>query len=237
MKKRMAAGVAALVMGLSVASLPVQALSLGNVNGDGAVNASDAAVVLIASAAMGAGRSSGLSGAQLQAADVNGDSVVNASDAAVILIYAAAAGAGSTQTLEEYLRSQGQSGMQSYADAVVYYVNVERQKAGLRPVSVMPSLQNAAQTRANELCTSYSHTRPDGRDPLTALDDAGIRWGHAGENIAYGNLSAEEMVNAWMASKPHKANILQEDFEYIGVGVAEKNGMRYWAQLFAGLLY
>ena len=70
--------------------------ALGNVNDDEIVNASDAAVILIAAAAMGAGGESSLNEAQMQAADVNKDENVNASDAAIVLIYAASVGAGNT---------------------------------------------------------------------------------------------------------------------------------------------
>lgn len=76
---------------------------LGDVNGDGAINASDAAVILIAAAKLGAADESGLTAAQEAAADVNGDKLINASDAAIILQYAATVGAGSTDTLAEYL--------------------------------------------------------------------------------------------------------------------------------------
>ena len=69
---------------------------LGNVNGDAVINASDAAVILIAAAAVGAGNDSGLTEAQKAAADVNKDKSINASDAAVVLIYSAAVGAGKT---------------------------------------------------------------------------------------------------------------------------------------------
>ena len=71
-------------------------LAPGNVNGDAAINASDAAAVLIAAAAIGVDQDSGLNTAQLSAADVNHDNAVNASDAAIILVYAAALGAGDT---------------------------------------------------------------------------------------------------------------------------------------------
>ena len=75
---------------------PSENVNLGDVNGDGVINASDAALVLIAAAAMGAGEGSGLTDAQMTVADVNTDGIVNASDAAIILIYAAAVGAGET---------------------------------------------------------------------------------------------------------------------------------------------
>ena len=68
--------------------------TFGDINGDGVVNASDAAQILIAAALIGAGGTPALAEEQMDAADVNGDSTVNASDAAVVLIYAAAVGAG-----------------------------------------------------------------------------------------------------------------------------------------------
>lgn len=71
-------------------------IELGDLNEDGSVNASDAAQVLIAAANLGAGNSSGLTGAQESAADINHDSHINATDAALILIYAAAVGGGNT---------------------------------------------------------------------------------------------------------------------------------------------
>ncbi|MCR4645948.1 MAG: leucine-rich repeat protein, partial [Oscillospiraceae bacterium] len=80
------------------------AVVTGELNGDGTVNASDAAVILIAAAAMGAGSGSGLTAAQLEAADVNKDGTVNASDAAIVLIYAAAAGAGQDVKLTDFVK-------------------------------------------------------------------------------------------------------------------------------------
>lgn len=68
----------------------------GDVSGDGAVNASDAAQILIAAASLGAGKDSGLTAEQKAAADVNGDGAINASDAAIVLMYAAAVGGGNT---------------------------------------------------------------------------------------------------------------------------------------------
>ena len=81
-------------LGAAPGAEPTAEQALGDVNGDTIVNASDAATVLIASAAAGAGGALGLIDAQIKAADVNSDTTVNASDAAIILIYAAAAGAG-----------------------------------------------------------------------------------------------------------------------------------------------
>ena len=78
--------------------------SLGDLNGDNTVNASDAAQVLIAAAAIGAGQDPGLTESQMSVADVNGDKTINASDAAVILIYAAAIGAGQDVKLTDFVK-------------------------------------------------------------------------------------------------------------------------------------
>ncbi|MCR4646213.1 MAG: dockerin type I repeat-containing protein [Oscillospiraceae bacterium] len=82
---------------------PAKVEGLGNINTDEAINASDAALVLIAAASIGAGKESGLTEAQTKRADLNGDRIVNASDAAIILQYAALVGSGVEKTLPEYL--------------------------------------------------------------------------------------------------------------------------------------
>ena len=81
-------------LGAAPTAEPTEEQALGDLDGDTTVNASDAAKVLIASAAAGAGGELGLTEAQIKAADVNTDNTVNASDAAIILIYAAAVGSG-----------------------------------------------------------------------------------------------------------------------------------------------
>ncbi|MCR4644184.1 MAG: hypothetical protein K5695_02075, partial [Oscillospiraceae bacterium] len=78
---------------------------LGELNNDNAVNASDAAMILIAAASIGAGEDAGLTDAQKAAADVNHDGSVNASDAAIVLIYAAAVGAGQEDAkIEDFIK-------------------------------------------------------------------------------------------------------------------------------------
>lgn len=114
---------------------------------------------------------------------------------------------------------------------VIELVNVERAKEGMGPLAPDPDLMAAAQLRAQELRTSFSHTRPDGRYELTALEDVGadprsyVRWG---ENIADGFSSAKSVVRAWMGSPGHRSNILTEAFTLIGVG---HDGNR-WVQMF-----
>ena len=84
--------------------LKVSAVTLGDLDNDGSINASDAAQILIAAAAIGAGDASGLTAAQETAADVNTDGSINASDAAIVLIYAAAIGAGQDVNLNDFVK-------------------------------------------------------------------------------------------------------------------------------------
>lgn len=119
-----------------------------------------------------------------------------------------------------------------FVSEVIRLVNEERAKEGLPALQTNDAINGAAQVRADELPTLFSHTRPDGTTCFTALDDAGIRYGAAGENIAGGYGSPEHVVNGWMNSEGHRANILNESFTTIGVGYHSSG--RYWVQLFIG---
>lgn len=122
----------------------------------------------------------------------------------------------------------------SYEAAVVRLVNAERAKAGLSALTVDAKAQAAAQVRAREQAQSFSHTRPNGSSYSTALTEAGASFRASGENIAYGQKTPEAVMNAWMNSSGHRANILSARFSAIGVGYAEVNGQAYWTQLFIG---
>ncbi len=119
-----------------------------------------------------------------------------------------------------------------YVLRVVELVNEERAKAGLNPVTLDTAASAAALVRAKETVQFFSHTRPDGRSCFTALTEQGIRYRTAGENIAYGQRSPEEVMEGWMNSSGHRANILGESFTSIGVGYYQENGVNYWTQLF-----
>lgn len=124
--------------------------------------------------------------------------------------------------------------MDAYADAVVALVNEERAAVGLAPVQAVPVLNDAAEVRSAEIVRSFSHTRPDSRPCSTVLNDNNIQWRTTGENIAYGYASPEAVMDGWMHSSGHRANILNGNFEYIGVGVVSEGGMLYWTQVFTG---
>ncbi len=123
----------------------------------------------------------------------------------------------------------------SYIEQVVNLVNIERAKEGLAPLTIDEDVQAAAQVRALEIETSFSHTRPNGSSFSTALMEENVSYRRAGENIAWGQRSPEEVVNAWMNSEGHRANIMNSSFTKIGVGYYQNaKGVNYWSQLFIG---
>ncbi|MDO5833944.1 MAG: CAP domain-containing protein [Lachnospiraceae bacterium] len=110
---------------------------------------------------------------------------------------------------------------------VIAKVNDIRVANGLNALRYDASLEAAATVRANELNVRFSHTRPDGSDWYTVNPDLMY-----GENLADGYNTADAVVNAWMASPEHKANILKPDFTTVAVSSVVKNGKTYWAQEF-----
>ncbi|MDE6710039.1 MAG: Ig-like domain-containing protein [Oscillospiraceae bacterium] len=120
-------------------------------------------------------------------------------------------------------------------DKVVEIVNKERKKAGKDPLKSDDELNAIAALRAKEIAEQFSHTRPNGTSCFTAFDEAGYKYMMSAENIAYNyNDSADDIMEIWMNSSGHKANILSGDVTKIGVGLYESGGKYYWVQVFAG---
>ena len=121
----------------------------------------------------------------------------------------------------------------TFAEQVVELVNQERTKAGLNAVTLDKTIASAALVRAKEIETSFSHTRPNGSKFSTALTEQGVTFKGAGENIAWGQKSPEAVMQAWMNSEGHRANILNKNFTKIGVGYYQNaSGRNFWTQLF-----
>lgn len=122
---------------------------------------------------------------------------------------------------------------QNYADRVVELVNAERAKYGLSPLSARSDLTEYAQIRSTEIVSRFEHVRLDGSSPLSyVLGLSGIH--SAGENIAWGQTSPEDVMNAWMNSEGHRNNILASKYTTIGVGCYKSGGTLYWTQIFGG---
>lgn len=121
----------------------------------------------------------------------------------------------------------------NFADEVVTLVNAERTKQGIAPLTARNDLNEYAQLRSTEIVSNFAHERPDGASPLDyVMSLSGVM--RSGENIAWGQSTPEEVMNAWMNSDGHRKNILNPDFTLIGVGCFESNGRKYWTQIFAG---
>lgn len=121
----------------------------------------------------------------------------------------------------------------SFAEQVVKLVNEERAKAGLLALTLDKDIEAASLIRSKEIEASFSHTRPDGRTFGTVLQDNGISFRGAGENIAWGQKSPQDVMNAWMNSDGHRANILNAKYTKIGVGYYQNaSGRNYWTQIF-----
>jgi uncharacterized protein YkwD len=116
---------------------------------------------------------------------------------------------------------------------VVKLVNAERSKVGCSPVTSNGTLRKLAEAFSADMAARnfFDHTDPDGKDPWQRAALLGIT-GLGGENIARGQATAQDVMDAWMNSPGHRANILNCDFTTLGVGVHFGSGGPWWTQDF-----
>lgn len=117
---------------------------------------------------------------------------------------------------------------------VIAIVNDIREDNGLKPLKENVTLSQLAKIKAEDMAVndSFKHLSAKYGLPFDMMDVFGINYGTAGENIARGHATAEAVVQAWMDSEGHKANILNKDFTEIGVGYCADGD--YWSQMFIG---
>ncbi len=123
----------------------------------------------------------------------------------------------------------------AYEQQVVDLVNQERAAAGLPALKVNAKLSGVAEKKAEDLRDNnyFDHQSPTYGSPFDMMKQFGIQYTTAGENIAKGQRTPAEVMNGWMNSPGHRANILNADFTEIGVGyVTDSNGGTYWVQHF-----
>ncbi|MEU3223002.1 sigma-70 family RNA polymerase sigma factor [Streptomyces sp. NPDC006976] len=122
----------------------------------------------------------------------------------------------------------------SDAQQVVALVNTERAKEGCGPVSGNAQLTTAAQRHSEDMAAHdyFSHTSQDGSGPGDRITAAGYRWSTYGENIAKGQRTPADVMNSWMNSPGHRANILNCAFKELGVGIQNSSGGIVWTQDF-----
>ena len=133
----------------------------------------------------------------------------------------------------EEIAEQASSTVQ--ADQVLELVNQERTKQGLKALTLSNELTNVATKKAQDMADNgyFDHTSPTYGSPFEMMTRFGVQYRSAGENIAAGQKTAQEVMNSWMNSSGHRANILNADYEQIGIGYVTggKYGT-YWVQLF-----
>lgn len=152
-------------------------------------------------------------------------------------------------------RSKVRIRQSSNADEVFNLTNKERIAAGLRPLQKLlitadlpngemlttDQLHDIATLKARDMRDNnyFSHTSPTYGSPGQMLNDFGVDWSAYGENIAAGQLTPEAVMNSWLNSPGHRANILNPNFTHLGVGYVpgdEQSEFRtYWTQLFVTL--
>lgn len=124
--------------------------------------------------------------------------------------------------------------VRAYEQEVIRLVNVERAKAGLKALTEDWELSRVARYKSQDMhdLRYFSHTSPTYGSPFDMMKAFGIRYRTAGENIAMGYRTPAAVVQGWMNSPGHRANILNASYTKIGVGyVASGN---YWTQHFIG---
>ena len=122
-----------------------------------------------------------------------------------------------------------------YAQQVVDLVNAQRSQHGCGPLSSEPRLAAAARSHSEDMADRgyFSHASPEGEHADHRIEAAGYHWSSWGENIARGQKDPAAVMDAWMNSPGHRANILNCSFQQIGVGVRTGSGGPWWTQVFA----
>lgn len=118
---------------------------------------------------------------------------------------------------------------------VIRLTNAQRAKHGLQPLQANWELSRVARYKSQDMVNKnyFSHNSPTYGSPFRMMENFGLRFSAAGENIAMGQQSAQQVVNAWMNSPGHRSNILSSTYNQIGVGLAkDRNGRFYWTQMF-----
>ena len=209
--KKMISAIISVIMAASALTTVCSAEELKcDVNGDGYENAIDALTLLKMCT----------SGESDLRYDMNGDGYVNVMDALYVLKYVVGKPTSDVPDNSD-----------NYEAEVVRLVNAERAKYCLNALSAdNEKLNKAAEIRAEEIASVFSHTRPNGTDCFTVLMEQGVSNRAMGENIARDRLTPEEVVEGWLNSSGHRANILNGSYTHIGVGYNE-NGNN-WVQIF-----
>lgn len=122
----------------------------------------------------------------------------------------------------------------TYENEVIRLVNEIRTENGLKPLTANWELSRVARYKSEDMSNNkyFSHTSPTYGTPFRMMQAFGLSYRSGGENIAYGQKTPSAVVNAWMNSSGHRANILNASYTQIGVGYCARGN--YWTQMFIG---
>lgn len=201
----------------------------GDIDLDGHIDATDYA--LLKRCVLG---TYSLDPAQRLCADLNKDGAVDARDY-MLLKRMVLGNIGNEQPgSPEIPEGNSGQGAETEAQEILRLVNAERAKNGLAALTLSDKLCELARLKAEDMVANnyFDHTSPTYGTPFEMMRKFGVSYRSAGENIAAGQRTPEEVMHAWMNSSGHRANILSADYTELGVGVAIGQRGIYWVQLF-----
>lgn len=138
---------------------------------------------------------------------------------------------GSARRSKAQVQSGGNGGSVNSSSAIqraLDEINERRAMYGIRALSFDKNLNRAAAARVKELTVSFSHIRPNGRSAASIITEYGGDYGWAGENVAYGMSTPEELIHAWSSSSSHNSCMLSSDYSRAGIGTTTVGGNTYW---------
>lgn len=126
------------------------------------------------------------------------------------------------------------SELSAFEQEVVKLTNAEREKQGLAALKIDTELSKVARIKSQDMKDKnyFDHNSPTYGSPFDMMKQFGISYKTAGENIAQGQQTPAEVVQAWMNSQGHRENIMNPNYTHIGLGYEESGN--YWTQLFIG---
>lgn len=140
-----------------------------------------------------------------------------------------------SDNIQEDNNDTTERGESTQADEVLKLVNQERKKQGLAALTLSSKLTSVANTKAKDMAVNkyFAHESPTYGTPFQMLQQFGVKYSYAGENIAAGQKTSQQVMNSWMNSSGHRANILNKNYTQLGVGFyAGGSYDTYWVQLF-----
>lgn len=113
-------------------------------------------------------------------------------------------------------------------------LNQERAANGAGALQCDAKAVLVARAHSQDMCDRhyFSHTTPEGKSPWDRLKEGGVSFSAAGENIAWGQTTPQQVHNAWMSSSGHKKNMLNPSWVRVGIGYVKCTGKPYWTEVF-----